>query len=79
MLFGVTACFYHSSKQVPFQMYVPFTNKETGCKKLREGVDMVSGDQINLLNSMEECRQGAVPITWTQRGVGRKQCMLLNN
>ena len=39
-------------------------------RKLREGVDIVLGNQTILLKSREEFLQGAVPTTRTQRGFG---------
>ena len=62
---------YHKSERVPYQMSVVSTHKEPLGRKLREGVDIVAGNQTILLNSKEEFLQGAVPSTRAQRGFGR--------
>ena len=62
---------YHLSQQVDYQMSVISTHSEPLGRRLREGVDIVSGRQTILLNSKEEFLQGAVPSTRTQRGFGR--------
>ena len=61
---------YHLSQQVDYQMSVVSTHSEPLGRKLREGVDIVAGNQDILLNSKEEFLQGAVPSTRTQRGFG---------
>ena len=61
---------YHNSEQVPYQMSVVSNHNEPVGRKLREGVDIVLGNQTILLNSKEEFLQGAVPTTRTQRGFG---------
>ena len=60
----------HNSEKVPYQMSVVSTHTEPVGRKLREGVDIVLGNQTILLNSREEFLQGAVPTTRTQRGFG---------
>ena len=62
---------YHRSQKVPYQMSVVSLHKEPVGRLLREGVDIVAGNQTILLNSKEEFLQGAVPSTRTQRGFGR--------
>ena len=62
---------YHLSRQVDYQMSVVSLHKEPVGRLLREGVDIVAGNQTILLNSKEEFLQGAVPSTRTQRGFGR--------
>ena len=62
---------YHLSQQVNYQMSVVSTHSEPLGRRLREGVEIVSGRQTILLNSKEEFLQGAVPSTRTQRGFGR--------
>ena len=62
---------YHLSQQVDYQMSVVSTHSEPLGRRLREGVEIVSGRQTILLNSKEEFLQGAVPSTRTQRGFGR--------
>ena len=62
---------YHNSQPVPYQMSVVSLHNEPVGRKLREGVDIVSGNQDILLNSKEEFLQGAVPSTRVQRGFGR--------
>ena len=62
---------YHLSQQVDYQMSVISTHSEPLGRRLREGVDIVSGRQTILLNSKEEFLQGAVPSTRTQRGFGQ--------
>ena len=62
---------YHRSGEVDYQMSVVSTHKDALGRQLREGVDIVSGNQAILLNSKEEFLQGAVPYTRTQRGFGR--------
>ena len=52
-------------------MSVASLHKEPVGRLLREGVDIVAGNQTILLNSKEEFLQGAVPSTRTQRGFGR--------
>ena len=61
---------YHRSQKVPYQMSVVSLHKEPVGRLLREGVDIVAGNQTILLNS-KEFLQGAVPSTRTQRGFGR--------
>ena len=61
---------YHLSQQVDYQMSVVSTHSEPLGRKLREGVEIVAGNQDILLNSKEEFLQGAVPSTRTQRGFG---------
>ena len=61
---------YHFSRQVNYQMSVVSLHKEPVGRLLREGVDIVAGNQTILLNSKEEFLQGAVPSTRTQRGFG---------
>ena len=51
-------------------MSVVSTHSEPLGRKLREGVEIVAGNQDILLNSKEELLQGAVPSTRTQRGFG---------
>ena len=51
-------------------MSVVSTHSEPLGRKLREGVDIVAGNQDILLNSKEEFLQGAVPSTRAQRGFG---------
>ena len=62
---------YHLSRQVDYQMSVVSLHKDPVGRLLREGVDIVAGNQTILLNSKEEFLQGAVPSTRTQRGFGR--------
>ena len=62
---------YHKSEPVPYQMSVVSLHNQPVGRKLREGVDIVSGNQDILLNSKEEFLQGAVPSTRVQRGFGR--------
>ena len=62
---------YHNSAEVPYQMSVTSSHTEPVGRKLREGVDIVAGNQDILLNSKEEFLQGAVPSTRVQRGFGR--------
>ena len=62
---------YHLSRQVDYQMSVVSLHMEPVGRLLREGVDIVAGNQTILLNSKEEFLQGAVPNTRTQRGFGR--------
>ena len=52
---------------------VPCTSlhREAVGRRLREGVEIVAGNQTILLNSKEEFLQGAVPSTRTQRGFGQ--------
>jgi hypothetical protein len=52
-------------------MSVTSSHTEPVGRKLREGVDIVAGNQDILLNSKEEFLQGAVPSTRVQRGFGR--------
>ena len=61
----------HLSRQVDYQMLVVSLHKDPVGRLLREGVDIVAGNQTILLNSKEEFLQGAVPSTRTQRGFGR--------
>ena len=61
----------HLSRQVNYQMLVVSLHKDPVGRLLREGVDIVAGNQTILLNSKEEFLQGAVPSTRTQRGFGR--------
>ena len=61
---------YHRSQTVQYQMSVVSLHKEPVGRLLREGVDIVAGNQTILLNSKEEFLQGAVPSTRTQRGFG---------
>ena len=46
-------------------------NGEPLGRQLREGVEIVGGQQDILLNSKEEFLQGAVPSSRTQRGFGQ--------
>ena len=62
---------YHKGEQMDYQMSVISTHKEPVGRRLREGVEIVAGNQTILLNSKEEFLQGAVPNTRTQRGFGR--------
>ena len=62
---------YHLSRQVDYQMSVVSLHKDPVGRLLREGVDIVAGNQTILLNSKEEFLQGAVSNTRTQRGFGR--------
>ena len=62
---------YHKGEQVDYQMSVISTHTEPVGRRLREGVEIVSGNQTILLNSKEEFLQGAVPSTRTQRGFGK--------
>ena len=62
---------YHNSQPFPYQMLVVSLHREHVGRKLRKGVDIVSGNQDILLNSKEEFLQGAVPSTRVQRGFGR--------
>ena len=59
---------YHRSQKV--QMSVVSLHKEPVGRLLKEGLDIVAGNQTILLNSKEEFLQGAVPSTRTQRGFG---------
>ena len=61
---------YHRAEKVLYQMSVVSLHKEPVGRLLREGVDIVAGNQTILLNSKEEFLQGAVPSTRTQRGFG---------
>ena len=61
----------HLSRQVDYQKSVVSLHKDPVGRLLREGVDIVAGNQTILLNSKEEFLQGAVPSTRTQRGFGR--------
>ena len=63
--------FSDKSAEVPYQMSVASSHTEPVGRKLREGVDIVAGNQDILLNSKEEFLQGAVPSTRVQRGFGR--------
>ena len=58
---------YHLSREVEYQMSVVSTHKEPVGMRLGEGLDIVAGNQIILLNSKEEFLQRAVPSTRTQR------------
>ena len=62
---------YHKGEQVDYMMSVISTHKEPVGRRLREGVEIVAGNQTILLNSKEEFLQGAVPSTRTQRGFGQ--------
>ena len=62
---------YHKGEQVDYQMSVISTHTEPVGRRLREGVEIVSGNQTILLNSKEEFLQGAEPSTRTQRGFGQ--------
>ena len=62
---------YHLSQQVDYQMSVVSTHREPLGRQLREGVEIVGGQQDILLNSKEEFLQGAVPSSRTQRGFGQ--------
>ena len=57
---------YHLSQQVDYQMSVVSTHREPLGRQLREGVEIVGGQQDILLNSKEEFLQGAVPSSRTQ-------------
>ena len=54
-----------------FSMSVVSTTTEPFIRKIREGVEIVAGNQDILMNSKEEFLQGAVPSTRVQRGFGR--------
>ena len=45
---------YHRSQKVQYQMSVVSLHKEPVGRLLREGVDIVAGNQTILLNSKEE-------------------------
>ena len=62
---------YHKGEQVDYQMSVISTHNKPVGRRLREGVEIVSGNQTILLNSKEEFLKGAVPSTRTQRGFGQ--------
>ena len=62
---------YHLSQHVDYQMSVVSTHREPLGRQLREGVEIVGGQQDILLNSKEEFLQGAVPSSRTQRGFGQ--------
>ena len=62
---------YHKGELVDYRMSVISTHKEAVGRRLREGVEIVAGNQTILLNSKEEFLQGAVPSTRTQRGFGQ--------
>ena len=52
-------------------MSVVSTTTKPYIRKIREGVEIVAGNQDILMNSKEEFLQGAVPNTRTERGFGR--------
>ena len=54
-----------------FSMSVVSTTTKPYIRKIREGVEIVAGNQDILMNSKEEFLQGAVPNTRTERGFGR--------
>ena len=58
---------YHRSEKVPYQMSVVSLHKKPMGRLLREGEDIVAGNQTILFNTKEEFLQGAVPSTRTQR------------
>ena len=62
---------YHLSREVEYQMSVVSIHKDPLGRKLREGSDIIAGNQTILLNFKKEFLQGAVPSTRTQRGFGR--------
>ena len=62
---------YHKGEQVDYRMSVISNHTEPVGRRLREGVEIVAGNQTILLNSKEEFLQGAVPSTRTQRGFGQ--------
>ena len=63
---------YHRSEKVPYQMSVVSLHKKPMGRLLREGEDIVAGNQTILFNTKEEFLQGAVPSTRTQRGFGHE-------
>ena len=62
---------YHQSQETPYSMSVVSLHREPLGRKLREGVDIIAGNQTILLNSKEEFLQGAVPSTRAQRSFGQ--------
>ena len=76
---------YHQRKEakVKFYMSVESVNIDALTKQLREGVAIISNQDI-LLNRKQESLQEAVPSTRIQRGLGRYKLlqfhkMLLSN
>jgi len=72
------ACVRHSNlyhdqgkEEVEFSMSVVSTTTTPYIRLIREGVEIVAGNQDILMNSKEEFLQGAVPNTRVQRGFGR--------
>ena len=51
---------FQNFTQVHYYMSVPSSNTEPVSRKMREGVNIVAGNQDILLNSKEEFLQGAV-------------------
>ena len=62
---------YHGGETAEFSMSVMSTTTKPFIRKIREGVEIVAGNQDILMNSKEEFLQGAVPSTRVQRGFGR--------
>ena len=62
---------YHGGEMAEFSMSVVSTTTKPFIRKIREGVEIVAGNQDILMNSKEEFLQGAVPSTRVQRGFGR--------
>ena len=62
---------YHGGERAEFSMSVVSTTTKPFIRKIREGVEIVAGNQDILMNSKEEFLQGAVPSTRVQRGFGR--------
>ena len=62
---------YHGGETAEFSMSVVSTTTKPFIRKIREGVEIVAGNQDILMNSKEEFLQGAVPSTRVQRGFGR--------
>ena len=62
---------YHGGKTAEFSMSMVSTTTKPFIRKIREGVEIVAGNQDILMNSKEEFLQGAVPSTRVQRGFGR--------
>ena len=63
---------YHDQgkEEVEYTMSVVSTTTVPYIRRIREGVEIVGGNQDILMNSKEEFLQGAVPSTRVQRGFG---------
>ena len=64
---------YHSGNQATFSMSVTAVGSKPYERRLREGVEIVSGNEeegLILLNSRSDFLQGAVPHTRVARGLG---------